>query len=151
MVVFTRNQTKNLGREELIEKLLQIIWYQQSIKRVKWQIDTFASKHEQLKAKKLQCSSTTTNYAFRTKWCQQWPVLPDVISLEVNPVPREIGDNVLQETVRRAISLTGHQVTPDDLHACHQKNLWILWIKIFWQTFLQREYVLSKSFSGRQF
>ena len=41
-------------------------------------------------------------------------------SLEVNLVPHDIGDNVLEETVCRAISLTGYEVTPDDLHACHQ-------------------------------
>ena len=34
-------------------------------------------------------------------------------------VPHDIGDNVLEETVCRAISLTGHEVTPDDLHTCH--------------------------------
>ena len=41
-------------------------------------------------------------------------------SLEVNPLPRDIGDNVLEETVCRAISLTGHEITPDGLHACHR-------------------------------
>ena len=35
-------------------------------------------------------------------------------------MPRDIGDNVLEETVCRDISLTGCEVTPDDLHACHQ-------------------------------
>ena len=33
---------------------------------------------------------------------------------------RHIGDNVLNETVCRAIFLTGHDVTLDDLHACHR-------------------------------
>ena len=41
-------------------------------------------------------------------------------SPEVNLIPRDIGDNVLEETVRGAISLTGHEVTPDDLHQCHR-------------------------------
>ena len=40
-------------------------------------------------------------------------------SLEVNSVPRDIADNILEETVCGAISLTGHEVIPDDLHACH--------------------------------
>ena len=34
-------------------------------------------------------------------------------------MPHDIGDNVLEETVCRAISLTGHEFTPDDLHTCH--------------------------------
>ena len=33
---------------------------------------------------------------------------------------RDIGDNVVKETVCRAISLTGLEVTPDDFHACHR-------------------------------
>ena len=35
-------------------------------------------------------------------------------------MPRDIGDHILEETVNRTISLTGHEVTPDDLHACHR-------------------------------
>ena len=31
-----------------------------------------------------------------------------------------MGDNVLEETVYRVISLTGHDVTPDDFYACHR-------------------------------
>ena len=41
-------------------------------------------------------------------------------SLEVNLIPCDIGDNVLEETLCRAISLTGHEVTPDDLHKCYR-------------------------------
>ena len=41
-------------------------------------------------------------------------------SLEINPVPRDIGDKVLEETVCTAISPTGHEVTPDDLHVRHR-------------------------------
>ena len=41
-------------------------------------------------------------------------------SLEVNLITRDIGDNVLEETLCRAISLTGHEVTPDDLHECYR-------------------------------
>ena len=40
-------------------------------------------------------------------------------SLEVALVPRDIRDNFLDKTVCRAISLTGHEVTPDDLHMYH--------------------------------
>ena len=39
--------------------------------------------------------------------------------LKVKSVPRDIGDNVLVETVYRAISLTENEVTPGDLHAFH--------------------------------
>ena len=40
-------------------------------------------------------------------------------SLEINPVPTSIDDNVLENSIYRALLLTGHQVKPDDLQACH--------------------------------
>ena len=41
-------------------------------------------------------------------------------SLEINPVPASIGDDVLQNSVCRALCLTGHKVKPDDLQASHR-------------------------------
>ena len=35
-------------------------------------------------------------------------------------MPCDIGDNILEELVCRAISLTGHEITPDDLNVCHE-------------------------------
>ena len=40
-------------------------------------------------------------------------------SLEINPVPATIGEDVLESSICRALSLTGHEVKPDDLQACH--------------------------------
>ena len=40
-------------------------------------------------------------------------------SLEINPVPASIDDDVLESSVCRALSLTGHEVKPDGLQACH--------------------------------
>ena len=39
--------------------------------------------------------------------------------MEINPVPASIGDDVLESSICRALSLTGHEVKPDDLQACH--------------------------------
>ena len=41
-------------------------------------------------------------------------------SLEINLVPASIGDDFLESSVCRALSLTGHEVKPDDLQACHR-------------------------------
>ena len=40
-------------------------------------------------------------------------------SLEINHVPATIGDDGLKSTFCRALSLTCHEVKPDDLQACH--------------------------------
>ena len=40
-------------------------------------------------------------------------------SVEVNPVPPSINDEELKINICKALSLTGHEVKPDDLQACH--------------------------------
>ena len=40
-------------------------------------------------------------------------------SLEINSVPTSISDEVLESNICKALSLTGHEVTPDNLQACH--------------------------------
>ena len=40
--------------------------------------------------------------------------------IEVNPVPQHINDNVLEESICQALSLTGHTIYPEDLQACHR-------------------------------
>ena len=41
-------------------------------------------------------------------------------SLVINPVPASIGDDVLESSFRRALSLTSHKVKSDDLQGCHR-------------------------------
>ena len=39
---------------------------------------------------------------------------------ESNPVPEDTHENVLEDTICKALSLTGQEVVPEDLHACHR-------------------------------
>ena len=41
-------------------------------------------------------------------------------TLKINPVPSDIADDVLEQSVCQALSLTGISVEPDDLQACHR-------------------------------
>ena len=43
-------------------------------------------------------------------------------TLELNPVPQDIHDNVLEDTIYKALSLTGPEVVPEALHACHRMS-----------------------------
>ena len=40
-------------------------------------------------------------------------------TLEINPVPSDIADDFLKQSVCQVLSLTGISVEPDDLQACH--------------------------------
>ena len=39
---------------------------------------------------------------------------------ELNPVPEEINEDVLEDIICRALSLTGVNVIPEDLQSCHR-------------------------------
>ena len=41
-------------------------------------------------------------------------------TFEINPVPPNIVDDVLEQSVCQALSLTGISVEPDDLQACYR-------------------------------
>ena len=123
-MVFTRSQIENLTREELIEELLQISDVSCQLKALNDRFDTFAAKHEELEFDFLItniCNTLLHHWIIQLEWnAVRNTQYHQIESLEVNLVPCDTGDNVLEETVCRAISLTGHEVTPDDLHMCHQ-------------------------------
>ena len=41
-------------------------------------------------------------------------------TIELNPAPAEIHEDVLEESICKALSLTGVNVVPEDLRACHR-------------------------------
>ena len=41
---------------------------------------------------------------------------------ELNPVSQDIHDNVREDTICKALPLTGQEFVPEDLHACHQMS-----------------------------
>ena len=41
-------------------------------------------------------------------------------TIELNPVPADITEHVLEENICKALSLNGVNVVPNDLHACHR-------------------------------
>ena len=41
-------------------------------------------------------------------------------TIELNPVPAEIHEDVLEDSISKALSLTGVNVIPEDLQACHR-------------------------------
>ena len=94
-----------------MKEATSVIWYQHSIKSFKWQIwyfcfETWAALLQQQIVQLEQNTVSNAQY-HQTE------------SLEVNLLPHDIGDNALEKTVCRAISLTENEVTSDDLQGCH--------------------------------
>ena len=84
-------------------------------------------------------------------------------TLKINPVPSDIADDILEQSVCQALSLTGTSVEPDDLQTCHRmrKKDWIIKFKCRKQKYrvlLNRKTLQNKSldltqlkFSGKLF
>ena len=122
-MVLINSQIENFSREELSQELVHLSDINIQLKALNYRFGTFGSKPEELKS---DLFITKNSNALQHQWIIQ--LEQNTVNnaqyhwrkpLEVNPVPRDIGDNVLEETIWRAISLTGHEATLDDLHACH--------------------------------
>ena len=124
-MVFTRSQIENLSREELIEELVKLSDITDRLKDLTNKFQFF-KKYEELKSDLVvtkKCNSllysrivqleknTVSNAQYHRRE-----------TLKLSPVPQDIHNNVLEDTICKALSLTGRDVVPKDLHAYHQMS-----------------------------
>ena len=125
-MVFTRSQIENLSREELIEELVKLSDITDRLKELTDKFGNFSKKYKELKSDLVvtkKCNSlqhsrivqleknAVSNAQYHTRG-----------TLELNLVPKDINDNVLEDTVCKALSLTGQKVVSEDLHLCHRMS-----------------------------
>ena len=67
----------------------------------------------------MQPSVIFSNHPIRKERCAQNQRKE---TLELNPMPQDIHNNVLEDTICKALSLTGQEVVPKDLHVCHRMS-----------------------------
>ena len=122
-MVRTRSQLENLSKEELIEEFISVGDISSKLSDLTSRFDHFLRQYEILNS---ELTVSKNRNCLLTERIVQWE--RNAVSnaqyhhhepLEINPVPVSIGDNVLENRVCRALSLTSHQVKPDDLQACH--------------------------------
>ena len=128
-MIFTRSQYENMSKEELIQVLTDINSsfvndINAKLTGLSEKFDEFTSKHDKVHSNLQQCKSLNPhllnkiiqlerNAVTNSQYCKSK-------TIEVNPVPAEIQDVILGESVCKALSLTGVNVAPEDLHACHR-------------------------------
>ena len=125
-MIRTRSQLENLSEEELIEELISVEDVSSKLFDLTSRLDDFL---RQFKILSLELTvSKNCNHlvreiifqlerkAFGNAQYQRHE------SLEINPVPGSIGYDVLEISVCKALSLTSHEVKPDDLQACHHSK-----------------------------
>ena len=122
-MVFTRSQIENLSREELIEELVKLSDITDRLKDLTDKFDNFSKKYEELKSDLVvtkKCNSLLYSCIVQLeKNAVNNAHYQRRETLELNSVPQDIHNNVLEDTICKALSLTGQEVVPKDLHACH--------------------------------
>ena len=125
-MVRTRSQLENLSKEELIEELISVEDISSKLSDLTSHFNNFLRRYETLSSEltvSKNCNRFLNEKIVRLErnainsgqyhHCE---------SLEINPVPATIGDDVLGSSVCRALSLASHEVKPDDLQACHHSK-----------------------------
>ena len=123
-MVFTRSKLNELSKEELIEELLSFDNLSEKINDLTKKMDNFASKFDRVFSQ-LQISKTCNSLLRKRITDLEQSSLDNAQYLrkkmiEISPVSLEVSNNKLEGLVCKALSLTGNEVYPDDLKACHR-------------------------------
>ena len=123
-MVFTRNKLNKLSKEELIEELLSFDNLSEKINDLTKKMDNFATKFDHVFSE-LQISKTCNSLLCKQTIDLEQSSLDNAQYLrtemtEISSVPLEVSNNELEGLVCKALSLTGNEVYPDDLEACHR-------------------------------
>ena len=115
-MVLTQSQYKNMSKEELIQELTKINSSFVNDINVKLtdlsdRFNEFTSKYDKVYSKLQQCKSYNSHLLTRITQLEHNAVTNSQYSrqetIELNPVPAEIHEDVLEDSICKALSLTG--------------------------------------------
>ena len=93
----------------------------------------FTSKYDKVYSELQQCKSYNSHLLTRIIQLERNAVTNSQYSrretIELNPVPAEIHEDVFEDSICKALSLTGVNVVPEDLQACHRSERFIVKFK----------------------
>ena len=116
-MVGTRSQLENLSKDKLIDEVLSLENFKNDIivkfSELNDRFNNFEAEYQMVnllleRITQLECNNLNNAQYNRRE------------TLEINPVPSDIADDVLEQSVCQALSLTGISAEPDDLQACHR-------------------------------
>ena len=128
-MVLTRSQYENMSKEELIQELTNInsIFVNDinaKLTDFSDRFNEFTSKYDKVYSELQQRKSYNSHLLTRIIPLERNAVTNFQYSrretIELNPVPAEIHEDVLDDSICKALSLTGVNVVPEDLQACQR-------------------------------
>ena len=121
-MAFTRSQIENLSRKELIEELVKL---SDITDRLKDLTDKFFKKVGRTWVR-FSCYQKSSLLYSRIIQLEKNAVSNAQYhrreTLELNLMPQDIHNNVLEDTICKALLLTGQEVIPEDLHTYHRMS-----------------------------
>ena len=123
-MVRTRSQLENLSKEELIDELITVDDISSELSDLSNQFNDFLSRFEVASSDLVIARDCNRLFTKRVVEFERNAVTNAEYhrreSVEVNPVTPSISDEELEVNICEALSLTRHEVKPDDLQACHR-------------------------------
>ena len=123
-MVRTRSQLENLSKEELIEELITVDDITSKISDLTNRFDDFLRRFEVVSSDLAITKNCNRLLTERVVQLERNAVINSQYhrreSVEVNPALPSISDEELELNICKALSLTGHEVKPDELQACHR-------------------------------
>ena len=117
-----------MSKEELIQELTDINSnfindINMKLSNLEEKFNDFLSKYDKVNSELQQCKKFNSHLLTRIIQLEHNAVTDSQYSrretLELNPVPANITEDVFEENVCKVLSLTGVNVVPNDLHSCH--------------------------------
>ena len=128
-MMLTQSQYKNMSKKELIQELTDsnssfINDINTKLSNLEEKFNDFLSKYDKVNSELQQCKKFNSHLLTRIIQLERNAVTNSQYSrretIELNPVPADITEDVLEQNVCKALSLTGVHVVPNDLRACHR-------------------------------
>ena len=122
-MVQTRSQLEDLFEDKLIDELMSIEDISSKLVNLTTRFDEFTRRFEILSSELAVSKNCNRLLSERIIQLERNAVNNAQYhrreSIEINPVPASISNEELEVNVCKALSLTGHEVIPDDLQAFH--------------------------------
>ena len=123
-MVRTRSKLENFWKEELIEELIIVDDITSKISDLTNRFDDFLRRFEVVSSDLAIIRNCNRLLTERVVQLERNAVTNAQYhrreSVEVNPIPPSISDEELELNIYEALSLTGNEVKPNDLQACHR-------------------------------
>ena len=128
-MVLTRSQYENMSKEELIQELTNINSsfvndINAKLTDLSDRLNEFTTKYDRVYSELQQCKSYNSHLLTRIVQLERNAVTNSQYSrqetIELKPVPAEIHQDFLEDSICMALLLTGVNVVPEDLQASHR-------------------------------